>query len=285
VLSYDLRIQQRPNRTSPYGAWNQVPSWQGLLTTAASYSAVAGTDTCWQVRARDYAGNVSAWSISYCSEVDGIAPVAFTLKIGDRVQLGTPATVRWNYTDETSVATYDVVYKTAAAGVAFGKWIYPEIWQNTDITSISWAPRLGMDECFMVRARDVLGNLSAWSPQLCSDAPQDDRALLSSGTVVRATDALAFQGTTSVLKANGAFLTKTAEAGLRIALVTINGPGQGKVDVYHANIKIGTVSLAATTTARTVTYLPVTVFRTGAVKIVSTSTAPAVIDGVAFLRY
>lgn len=284
VLSYDLRIQQRPNRTSPYGAWNQVPSWQGLKTTAASYSAVPGTDTCWQVRARDYAGNLSAWSTSYCSEVDGIAPLAFTLKISDRVYLGTPATVRWSYTDETSVANYDVVYKTAAAGTAFGKWIFPPAWQNTEITSISWAPRLGMDECFMVRARDVLGNLSAWSPQLCSMAPQDDRALLSSGTVTRATSTLAFQGTTSILKANGAFLTKTGEAGLRIALVAIHGPGQGRVDVYHANIKIGTVSLAATTTARKVTYLPVTPFRTGAVKIVSTSTAPAVIDGVAFLR-
>ena len=44
------------------------------------------------------------------------------------------------------------------------------------------------------------------------------------------------------------------------------------------------MSLAATTTQRKVTYLPITPFRTGAVKIVSTSTARAVIDGVAFLR-
>ncbi|MEU4392912.1 hypothetical protein [Kribbella sp. NPDC023855] len=284
VQSYDLRIQQRPNRTSPYGAWNEVPGWQGIRTTGASYSAAPGTDTCWQVRARDYAGNLSTWSTSYCSEVDGVAPVAVTLRISDRVFLGTPASVRWAYKDETSVATYDVVYKIAPAGSAFGKWMYPEAWQNTQLTSISWAPRLGLDECFMIRARDVLGNVSAWSPQLCSMAPQDDRALVSAGTVTRATSTLAFQGTTSVLKASGAYLTKTGEAGLRIALVTINGPGQGKVDVYHANIKIGTVSLAATTTARKVTYLPITPFRSGAVKIVSTSTAPAVIDGVAFLR-
>jgi hypothetical protein len=67
-------------------------------------------------------------------------------------------------------------------------------------------------------------------------------------------------------------------------LVAIHGPGQGRVDIYHANVKIGTVSLAATTTSRVVTYLPVTVFRTGALKIISTSTAPAAIDGIAFLR-
>ncbi|GAA2813041.1 hypothetical protein [Kribbella solani] len=284
VDSYDLRIQQRPNRTSPYSAWNQVPGWQGLKTTGASLTAPIGTDTCWQVRARDYAGNVSAWSASYCSEVDGTAPSLQTWRIGDRVQLGGSATVRWAYKDDTGIASYDVVYKTAASGVAFGKWIYPANWQGTNITGITWVPRLGWDECFMVRARDYLGNLSAWSAPLCSVAPDDDRAFTATGTVTRATSTLAFQGTTSVLKANGAYLTKATAAGQRIALVAIHGPGQGRVDIYHANIKIGTVSLAATVSSRAVTYLPATVFRTGPLKIVSTSTAPATIDGIAFLR-
>ena len=284
VKSYDLRYQQRVNRSSPYGAWIQPAAWQGLTTTGASLTAPIGTDTCWQVRARDYAGNLSAWSTSYCSEVDGTAPSLVTWRIGDRVQLSGTATVRWAYKDDTDIASYDVVYKTAAPGVAFGKWIYPAAWQNTRITSITWAPRLGWDECFMVRARDYLGNLSAWTAPICSVAPEDDRALTSAGTVTRSTSSLAFQGTTTVLKANGAYLTKATEAGLRIALVAIKGPGQGRVDIYHANIKIGTVTLAATTTSRVVTYLPTTVFRTGAVKIVSTSTAPATIDGIAFLR-
>ncbi|GAA1155818.1 hypothetical protein GCM10009630_62220 [Kribbella jejuensis] len=284
VKSYDLRYQQRVNRSSPYGSWIQPDAWQGLTTTGASLTAPIGTDTCWQVRARDYAGNLSAWSTSYCSEVDGTAPSLVTWRIGDRVQLSGTATVRWAYKDDTEVASYDVVYKTAAPGVAFGKWIYPAAWQNTRITSITWSPRLGWDECFMVRARDYLGNLSAWTAPICSVAPEDDRALTSAGTVTRSTSSLAFQGTTTILKANGAYLTKATEAGLRIALVAIKGPGQGRVDIYHANIKIGTVSLAATTTSRVVTYLPTTVFRTGAVKIVSTSTAPATIDGIAFLR-
>ena len=284
VSTYDVRYQQRPNRTSAYGAWIQPAAWQGLKSTAVSLAAALGTDTCWQVRARDYAGNVSAWTASYCSEVDGTAPSLVTWRIGDRVQLGSPATVRWAYKDDTGIASYDVAYKTAAAGVALGNWSYPANWQNTKITSISWAPRLGWDECFMVRARDYLGNLSAWSTQICSVAPEDDRALTSAGTVTRSTSTLAFQGTTTILRANGAYLTKATEAGQRIALVAIHGPGQGRVDIYHANVKIGTVSLAATTTSRVTTYLPTTIFRTGAVKIISTSTAPATIDGVAFLR-
>ncbi|MFG1905477.1 hypothetical protein [Kribbella sp. NPDC048928] len=284
VNTYDIRIQQRPNRTSPYGAWNQVPAWQGLKTTAASLTAPIGTDTCWQVRARDYAGNLSAWSSSYCSEVDGTAPALITWRIGDRVQLSGSATVRWTYKDDTDIASYDVVYKTAATGVALGKWIYPAVWQNTRITSITWAPRLGWDECFMVRARDYLGNLSAWSAPICSAAPEDDRALTTAGTVTRATNSLAFQGTTTILRANGAYLYKATEAGLRIAVVAIHGPGQGRVDIYHANIKVGSVNLAATTTTRAVTYLPITPFRSGPLKIVSTSTSPAAIDAVALLR-
>lgn len=200
------------------------------------------------------------------------------------MQLGGSATVRWAYKDDTGIASYDVVYKTAASGVAFGKWIYPANWQGANITGITWVPRLGWDECFMVRARDYLGNLSAWSAPLCSVAPDDDRAFTATGTVTRATSTLAFQGTTSVLKANGAYLTKATAAGQRIALVAIHGPGQGRVDIYHATIKIGTVSLAATVSSRVVTYLPATVFRTGPLKIVSTSTAPATIDGIAFLR-
>jgi hypothetical protein len=284
VLSYDLRIQQRPNRTTAYGAWNQVPEWQGLKTTGASLTAPIGTDTCWQVRARDYAGNLSAWSTSYCSEVDGTAPSLATWRIGDRVNLAATATVRWAYKDDTDIASYDVVYKTAAPGVALGKWIYPANWQNTRITSITWVPRLGWDECFMARSRDYLGNLSAWSAPICSVAPEDDRALTSAGTVTRSTSTLAFQGTTTILKANGAYLTKATEAGQCIALVALRGPGQGRVDIYHANIKIGTFSLTATTTSRVVTYLPTTIFRTGALKIISTSTAPASIDAVALLR-
>lgn len=284
VNSYDVRIQQRPNRTSPYGAWSQPAEWQGTRALSAFLTAPNGTDTCWQVRARDYAGNVSAWSASYCSEVDGTAPLLTTWRIGDRVELSGSATVRWTYKDDTAIASYDVVYKTAPTGAALGQWMYPAVWQNTRITSITWAPRLGWDECFMVRARDYLGNVSAWAAPLCSAAPEDDRALTTAGTATRSTSTLAFQGTTTILKANGAYLTKATEAGLRVGLVALHGPGQGRVDVYHANIKLGTVNLAATTTTRAITYLPVTPFRTGPLKIVSTSTSPATIDAVALLR-
>lgn len=286
VLSFDLRIQQRPNRTSPYGAWTQPAEWQSLTryTTGVTHTAAPGTDTCWQVRARDYVGNLSAWSTSYCSEVDGIPPSLQTLRIGDRVNLAPTASFRFTYIDETSLGTYDILHMTAAPNTKFTPWIYEPAWQNTQQTSVNWSPTPGWDECFLVRARDVVENLGNWSTQICSVAPQDDRAFTTTGTVTKTADAAAFGGTVTTLKSNGATLNKTSEMATRIALVTMNGPGQGKVDVYHVGVKIGTVNLASTVTERKVTYLPITALKTGAVKIVSVTTAPATIDGVAFLR-
>jgi hypothetical protein len=284
LWTYDLRIQQRAKPTDPYGAWREVAGWQGIKDTTASLTANPGTDTCWQVRGRDRNKNLSAWSSSYCSEVDGTPPSYVTGRPGDRVILTTPSKYTYSFTDNLGLVTHDVAYRTAAAGQALGAWVYPAGWQGIQSTSVDWAPTLGSDRCFMSRARDAIGNTSAWSPATCSVNPQDDRALTATGSVTRTTSPLAFQSSTSQLKASGASLSKSGEAGTRIALVTINGPGQGSVDVYHAGIKIGRVSLASPTWTRKVTYLPITPYRTGAVKITSVSALPSLIDGVAFLR-
>ena len=287
VSSYDVRYQQRPNASSPYGAWVLPWSWQVLPANVKQVQlpgVARSTDTCFQVRARDSKANLSEWSTSYCSEVDGAAPVHVSSKPGDRVILTSTATYSYSFTDNGAVASYDVAYRTATAGNAFGAWVYPAPWQGITAGSVGWAPVLGSDRCFMVRARDGIGNTSAWSPATCSVTPQDDRALTAAGSVSRTTNTLAFQGTTSTLNASGASLTKSGEAGVRVALVTLNGPGQGSVDVYHAGVKVGRVSLASATWTRKVTYLPVTPYRTGTVQVVSVAAAPAAVDGIALLR-
>jgi hypothetical protein len=284
VESYDVRIQQRPTPTSPYGAWREIAGWQGIKITEVSLTANPGVDTCWQVRSRDKALNLSAWSASYCSETDGTAPTYGTSRPGDRVILTPAQTYSYSFTDNLDPVAYDVAYRGAAPGQPLGAWVYPAAWTTLQDTSVAWGANAGSERCFQVRARDVIGNMSGWSPQTCSVYPQDDRALTSVGSVTRGSSALAFQGTTSTLNANGAALTKTGESGVRIALVTLNGPGQGSVDVYHVGVKIASVSLAAATQSRKVTYLPVTAYRTGEVRVVSTSTAPAAVDGIAFLR-
>lgn len=216
--------------------------------------------------------------------MDGTPPTHVTSRPGDRVILTTPSKYTYSFKDNLRVVSYDVAYRIAAAGHALGAWVYPAAWQGIQSTSVAWAPVLGADRCFMSRARDAVGNTSAWSPATCSATPQDDRALTAAGRVTRSSSSLAFRTTTSRLTASGASLSKSGEAGVRIALVTINGPGQGSVDVYHAGIRIARVSLASSTWTRKVTYLAVTPYRTGTVKITSVSALPSLIDGVAFLR-
>jgi hypothetical protein len=287
VASYDVRYQQRTSPSSPYGDWVLPPNWQALpaQVTQLSLPGVArGTDTCFQVRAKDKKANQSEWSSSYCAQVDGQAPALVSSSSGDRVVLTAAAKYSYSFTDDKAVVSYDVAYRTAAAGQAFGAWVYPAPWQGTTATSVDWAPALGADRCFMVRARDAIGNTSAWSAASCSVTPQDDRALTAAGSVSRTTSTMAFRLSTSTLNASGAALSKTGESGVRVALVTLNGPGQGSVDVYHAGVKLGRVSLASTTWTRKVTYLPVTPYRTGTVQVVSVAAAPAVIDAIALLR-
>lgn len=290
VTEYDVRYQDRTSPTAPYGDWVYPPTWQKKekMFPSVVHSALPGTDTCFQTRARDLAGNESAWSQSFCTEVDGTAPVVKGASAGERVILGATGTFGYEFTENSGqIVSYDVAYKEAAVGKGYSAWVYPAAWQATTATSVTWTPVAGTDRCFYVRARDAAGNLSGWSTATpaCAAAPQDDRALTATGTVARVTSTATYKGTITQLKASGATLAKAGEAGMRIALVTVNGPGQGTVDVYHAGVKIGQVSLVASrNTPLAVTYLPVSTFRTGEIKIVSVSAAQAVIDGVALLR-
>jgi hypothetical protein len=67
VRSYDVRWQ-RGSPTRAYGAWVYPSSWQGTTATAKTLTGlVKGYTYCFSVRARDKAGNVSAWSQGLCT--------------------------------------------------------------------------------------------------------------------------------------------------------------------------------------------------------------------------
>ncbi|MFC9693441.1 hypothetical protein ACFTSF_33130 [Kribbella sp. NPDC056951] len=285
VAQFDVRYQERPTPTAPYGDW--VVAWPNLnrQMSAVLHSGPRGSDTCFQVRARDHAGNESAWSQSFCSEYDGTAPKLASASAGGPVLLAASGKFEYGFTDSSgAVSSYDVALRDAPVGRAAGPWQYPAGWQGMTSTSVTWTPVPGVERCYMVRARDAAGNESAWSVPNCAMAPQDDRALTAAGTFTRTANSTAYKGTVTTLKSTGASLTKAGEAGVRVALVTFNGPGQGSVDVYHAGVKVGRVSLAATTAKQTITTLPVTPYRAGEIKLVAVSASPVVIDGVAVLR-
>ncbi len=76
VTGYDVRYQDRTTPTAPYRAWVTPAGWQKLpkQITSVQHHAVPGTDTCFQARARDRAGNEGAWSQSFCTQVAATAP-------------------------------------------------------------------------------------------------------------------------------------------------------------------------------------------------------------------
>ncbi|TDW74964.1 hypothetical protein [Kribbella pratensis] len=283
VASYDVRIQQRTGASGAYGAWKQ--QWSATTATKVTMTAAPGMDTCFRVRATDKLGNVSPWSASQCSQVDGTKPTLARLSPSDRVRYTSAVKFTFSYKDNTQLGSYDVVYRTAGAGRSLGPWVFPAAWQKTKTPSVSMTVAGGSDTCFMVRARDAAGNLTAWSPQVCTSLPLDDRSLSITGSVTRATTAMGIYGTASRLNKPGAGLYRTGQVGNRIAVVALSGPGQGAVDVWHAGRKLGRISLAATSWSRRTYYLPVTPYASGTVSIVSASTSYAWIDGFTALRY
>jgi uncharacterized delta-60 repeat protein len=67
VRSYDVRARSAPAARSSYGAWAIVRSH--VTNRLGTFTAKAGRTYCFAVRARDWAGNVGAWSESRCTGV------------------------------------------------------------------------------------------------------------------------------------------------------------------------------------------------------------------------
>lgn len=66
VANYDVRT-----RTAPYNggfsSYSYPSTWQHRTTTSVSHSLPRGTTVCFNARARDKAGNVSAWTADHCT--------------------------------------------------------------------------------------------------------------------------------------------------------------------------------------------------------------------------
>ncbi|HEY5011615.1 MAG TPA: PQQ-binding-like beta-propeller repeat protein, partial [Acidimicrobiia bacterium] len=125
---------------------------------------------------------------------DGTSPPATANFVADRVApnvaMTTPTApftptneigASWSATDSRSgVADYDVRYRIAPSGSAFGAYVYPAGLQATTATSTTIGGSPGDTVCASIRARDEVGNVSAWSPAACEAVAIDDRGLAAS---------------------------------------------------------------------------------------------------------
>ncbi|WP_207555791.1 hypothetical protein [Intrasporangium flavum] len=288
VASYDVRMQSASTVGGAYGAWVYSSDRQATAATSTGLTARKGEDVCVQVRARDKAGRLSAWSASRCSSPDGTAPTITSASAGPLLRTSattTKVTFAYRATDNLGVKSYDVAYRYAAPGQLMGGWRYASYWQGTTATQASLSVPPGGQVCFAVRARDVIGNTTAWTSQRCTIVPLDDRAMSTTGSASRITSSLAVNGTITRLNAKGAVAYRAGLSGDEVHLTVLKGPGQGTVEVRANNHVFGRYSLSASTWSRQTLVLRGILFTGATVRVISTTSAPVRIDAITSRRY
>lgn len=258
------------------GAWTPCPAIWTITGLSAGQHTVSA-------RVTDPSGQVSQtaqrrWSIDTQrpSIALGALPSALT---------STGLSLAWttNDTGGSSVSSVDVRYRSAAFNGSFGALSYPSTWQGLKGKTLTTRLSVGRHYCFSARVRDGASNVSGWSAERCTAVALDDRALTASTGWTRGTSSAYAYGTYTRAKSSGRSLTRTSVKGRRIAVVATTCPTCGAVDVYHAGVKIGRVSLySAKTSYRQIRWLPLqSVTRTGSVVVRTTSTKTVVVDGIA----
>jgi hypothetical protein len=233
-------------------------------------------------RVTDPSGHSSA-ATSRSWSVDGTAPTA-ALGSVPAALTAAATTLSWTAADAGSgLASYDVRQRSASSSGRLGGYAYPTSWQGLRARSLTLRLTAGSEYCWSVRARDVAGNVGAWSTERCTSVALDDRAMRAGSGWTRGTSTSYAYGTWSRARRSGVSLTRTSVQGRRIAVVATTCPTCGSVDVFHAGRKLGRVSLhSATTVHRQVRWLPSQpATRTGTVVVRSTSAKTVYQDGMA----
>ena len=188
--------------------------------------------------------------------------------------------------NKTGVRSFDVRWQQATTNQAYGAWAYPVGWQNTTATSQNLTGLVkGRTYCFSVRARDVAGNVSAWSRSLCTAKMLDDRAAVASTGWSRPYGLRGwYEGSYSRSSTFGATL-KVAGAFTRVALTGQTCRGCGAIRVYVGLTLVSTVNFNAATTGMKSWVSPVLSLRTATVTLrVITGGHPVTLDAIGLAR-
>ncbi|GIL34208.1 PD40 domain-containing protein [Phycicoccus sp. DTK01] len=214
---------------------------------------------------------------------DSNAPVVRLGATGGAVTLASTTAATYSATDASGVASYDVRSRRAARGGTFGD--FATVAAATRSTRAAVPLSAGYQTCWSVRARDQLGNTSAWSSERCTARPIDDRELTRSTTGwTRRTGSSSYLGTHTSTTRSGARLTVASVKARQIYLVATRCPSCGTATIYVGSTKIGSVSLVSATTRRqSILALPTTSLRSGTLSIVATSKSGRLVqvDGIA----
>lgn len=257
-------------------------TWTTCGSTWSLSALALGQHTAY-ARVTDPSGKQSA-AVTRSWSVEAAAPTA-ALGAVPSVLTGAAFTLTWTAADSggSGLASYDVRERHASSAGRFGGYVYPAAWQGLRARSLALRIGPGYQYCFSTRARDLAGNVGAWSAERCTAVAFDDRAMSATSGWTRGTSASYAYGTWSRAARSAVSLSRGSVQGRRLVLVVTTCPTCGTVDVYHAGIRLGRVSLYSAKAAyRQLRWLPhQSVTRTGTVVVRTTSSKGVYIDGVA----
>lgn len=259
-------------------------SWQACGPTWQLSGLAAGTHTV-TAMATDPSGQRSA-PVSVTWTVDRTAP-SVSLNALPTALLGSSLTLAWSAKDSggSAVASYDVRERYASPSGGYTAYVYPSTWQKRTSPSLALKLSAGYSYCFSVRARDKVGNLSAFTPERCTSAALDDRALSNHGGT-RGSNSKYLSGTYTRLSGTAQYLSRTSVKGKRLGIVVATCSTCAPLDVWIGGVKWGRVSTYSSTTRyRQVVWLPLaSSTRSGTVVVRPASSRNAYVDGLVILK-
>lgn len=280
VIAYDVY-----ESTTAGASGTRVATVTPPTTVWTSGSLANGKQYYFEVIARNVEG-ASAPSVQVSAVADASAPVVTLTSPSALFQVASTITVRYGASDTGSgVASYDVQYRAASWNSGFGG--YTTLASATTATSRSITGGPGREYCFHVRARDHVGNVSAWSADRCAVLPMDDRSLSTATSGwSRTLSSAAYRGTLTRTATVGAKLQLSGAQVDRIALVVTECATCGSVGIYVNGALWHTVGTASTTTRYQVILLPGTFsLRSATIVLKSLSSArQLIIDGLGIAR-
>jgi hypothetical protein len=214
ITGYQVRY--RRGTTGTYSAI------QSTTTRTHTFTLTTGSWTI-AVRASDAAGNWSGWRTARVS-VDAIAPTMTSLRSSMTVvrSVDSRFTASWAGTDNAGITRYQWRTRRRPDGT-------PSVGTTTSLRSGTFRFGAGTWE-LDVRARDAVGNWSAWR-SVTVIVPRDDRLFSFSTGTTRRTHTAAYRTTLTTSSVAGAKLEVTTADGDGFFLVGRVGPAYGRMRV------------------------------------------------------
>ena len=283
VATYDVRYHKDKGGTQ-IGPWVYPTSGKGITARSFTVATAKSYRVCLSVRAKDVAGNVSGWSSSRCTYVDGVAPAITKAVLSSRWltpidsgQLSWSPRFSYAASDDQGVTAYQMQHRDAGTrGRLTPATTYQ--WGQISGTSITDGLNPGDQSCWRVRAKDAVGNVGTWSEWRCVNAP-----FPSWNDYLEAVSTRSFDFVVSD-RSPARTSKDVAVRSVRIKVKT--GPSHGSMKVYADSEYLGTVNARASSTGTkwmTLTTSSSTV-RDARVRFVATSRAYVRVKAVYFVR-